>query len=478
MSSSRRHTVPRQLYDLPQRKLEKIDRKLQHDGYNVGGANKLKMAIEQQTQQTTKMEKIATVAADLASSLLSKQQSEQQLIRSVPMVKQYKTQEVYSNALVERETTATTATATTAVIVSHTAEQIASLPLLAPFKIKNPNESTIVNTIINEQHAYDSMLAYVQREEELRSELQKVKSGNNEDSNKDGEKNNKDADGSNSKALVTTSNSNNNNNAKGGKKKRKQQKLKELESNIDTTKVKELESQIDLISLAVNQQRVNLEQFANWTKAMLQAEYSKLVITLDPESKRYNDLDESIDFLCPRLNKHNYGGSSNGNEISNLFTNDGTEEYFHEQRLTYVKELIPVIQKVGTKSTIEDLDVLPYLQKFQCTSSSSSVGDNSGAAGQSSPIITALIDEMYQLQITEGVRSRIGKEPTKAEYKVLKHVEEMLDRKEIVTSELVRKHYRKRSIKLHPDRNGEVRYVYMLYFVRWDGVAVTVVIGV
>ena len=476
MSSSRRHTVPRQLYDLPQRKLEKIDRKLQHDGYNVGGANKLKMAIEQQTQQTTKMEKIATVAADLASSLLSKQQSEQQLIRSVPMVKQYKTQEVYSNDLVERETTATTAT--TAVIVSHTAEQIASLPLLAPFKIKNPNESTIVNTIINEQHAYDSMLAYVQREEELRSELQKVKSGNNEDSNKDGEKNNKDADGSNSKALVTTSNSNNNNNAKGGKKKRKQQKLKELESNIDTTKVKELESQIDLISLAVNQQRVNLEQFANWTKAMLQAEYSKLVITLDPESKRYNDLDESIDFLCPRLNKHNYGGSSNGNEISNLFTNDGTEEYFHEQRLTYVKELIPVIQKVGTKSTIEDLDVLPYLQKFQCTSSSSSVGDNSGAAGQSSPIITALIDEMYQLQITEGVRSRIGKEPTKAEYKVLKHVEEMLDRKEIVTSELVRKHYRKRSIKLHPDRNGEVRYVYMLYFVRWDGVAVTVVIGV
>ena len=477
MSSSRRHTVPRQLYDLPQRKLEKIDRKLQHDGYNVGGANKLKMAIEQQTQQTTKMEKIATVAADLASSLLSKQQSEQQLIRSVPVVKQYKTQEVYSNALVERETTATTATATTAVIVSHTAEQIASLPLLAPFKIKNPNESTIVNTIINEQHAYDSMLAYVQREEELRSELQKVKSGNNEDSNKDGEKN-KDADGSNSKALVTTSNSNNNNNAKGGKKKRKQQKLKELESNIDTTKVKELESQIDLISLAVNQQRVNLEQFANWTKAMLQAEYSKLVITLDPESKRYNDLDESIDFLCPRLNKHNYGGSSNGNEISNLFTNDGTEEYFHEQRLTYVKELIPVIQKVGTKSTIEDLDVLPYLQKFQCTSSSSSVGD-SGAAEQSSPIITALIDEMYQLQITEGVRSRIGKEPTKAEYKVLKHVEEMLDRKEIVTSELVRKHYRKRSIKLHPDRNGEVReYLYMLYFVRWDGVAVTVVIGV
>ena len=139
MSSSRRHTVPRQLYDLPQRKLEKIDRKLQHDGYNVGGANKLKMAIEQQTQQTTKMEKIATVAADLASSLLSKQQSEQQLIRSVPMVKQYKTQEVYSNDLVERETTATTATATTAVIVSHTAEQIASLPLLAPFKIKNPN---------------------------------------------------------------------------------------------------------------------------------------------------------------------------------------------------------------------------------------------------------------------------------------------------------------------------------------------------
>ena len=216
---------------------------------------------------------------------------------------------------------------------------------------------------------------------------------------------------------------------------------------------------------------------------MLQAEYSKLVITLDPESKRYNDLDESIEFLCPRLNKHNNSGSGtgSGNEISNLFTNDGTEEYFHEQRLTYVKELIPVITKVGPQHTIEDLDMLPYLQKFQCTSNAS-VSD---LGTSSSIIVKALIDEMYQLQITEGVRSRIGKEPTKAEYKVLKHVEEMLDRKEIVTSELVRKHYRKRSIKLHPDRNGEVRYVYFIcfWFVLYEcmniafGETITFVIG-
>ena len=70
MSSSRRHTVPRQLYDLPQRQLEKIDRKLQHDGYNVGRANKLKMAIEELEKILMKLGHTTTVLPALKKSLL------------------------------------------------------------------------------------------------------------------------------------------------------------------------------------------------------------------------------------------------------------------------------------------------------------------------------------------------------------------------------------------------------------------------
>ena len=180
----------------------------------------------------------------------------------------------------------------------------------------------------------------------------------------------------------------------------------------------------------------------NKTTAMLQAEYSKLVITLDPESQQYADLEESLAFLCPRL------GTSD--------SSDGTEDYYHEQRLTYVKELIPVINGDNGRSLTgpcvrhspDSFTALPYLKKFQCCGEE---GDKEVA-----PIIAALVDEMYQLSITDGVRKRLEKQlDDDAKRKVLKHVEEVLALKEVITNDLVKKHYRKRSIKLHPDRNGE-----------------------
>lgn len=316
-----------------------------------------------------------------------------------------------------------------------TAEEIATLPLIKPFQIKNPAQSTIINTIINEQHTHDSLLLLIQQREKLHKESLKIE-------NDDVKEQKKDNKSSNKGVLVSKGGGG------GGGKKNKIQLSKEA-----IQQMKDIDNQIEIIQRTIDEQRQVLVQFTNWTKAMLQAEYSKLVISMDMDSPQYIELEEALSFLCPRE-----GGSIGGRP------NDGTEEYFHEQRLAYVKELIPVIKKIGDKGSItpEAFLTLPYLQKFQCCDET---GTGSSPGESQSPIINALMDEMYQLSITEGIRIRLDKQlDDMAKLKVMKHVEEMLDRKEIVTSELVRKHYRKRSIKLHPDRNGEVRVVFVLFF--------------
>lgn len=299
------------------------------------------------------------------------------------------------------------------IITTHGALEVAALPLLLPFQIKKPNESTIINTIINEQHAADTLAAVLKQEERLRSELQKAK--------------NKDDDAGGKKPGGDTNDGKKNASVPATKGKSKKNSKKNSSNNANSEQVKEIERKHVAAALTIQQCRVNLGQFAGWTKAMLQAEYSKLAVTLDEGSQHYSDLEEAFSFLCPRLN-----------------TADGTEDYYHEQRLAYVKEMIPVMKKVGEKNFATSLISLPYLKKFH-------------ADEPESPIVAALIDEMHQLAITEGVRVRLEKQlDDPAKFKVLKHAEEMLDQKEIETSELVRKHFRKRSIKLHPDRNGEV----------------------
>ena len=316
-----------------------------------------------------------------------------------------------------------------------TAEEIATLPLIKPFQIKNPSQSTIINTIINEQHTHDSLLLLIQQREKLHKESLKIE-------NDDVKEQKKDNKSSNKGVLVSKGGGG------GGGKKNKIQLSKEA-----IQQMKDIDNQIEIIQRTIDEQRQVLVQFTNWTKAMLQAEYSKLVISMDMDSPQYIELEEALSFLCPR--EGGIGGP-----------NDGSEEYFHEQRLAYVKELIPVIKKIGDKGSItpEAFLTLPYLQKFQCCDETTTTG----SPGESqSPIINALMDEMYQLSITEGIRIRLDKQlDDMAKLKVMKHVEEMLDRKEIVTSELVRKHYRKRSIKLHPDRNGEVSCFCIVFWVR------------
>ncbi|EJK76033.1 hypothetical protein THAOC_02224 [Thalassiosira oceanica] len=273
-----------------------------------------------------------------------------------------------------------------------TPDDMARLPLLQPFQIQNPSTSNVVTTLMNEQTTADTLAALIKKEEKLRSELQKAKGG---DDDKDGKK--------------------------GGKAKKGKSKAS---SSANAAKIKELEQQIDTMQLTLHQIRQNLTQYCNWTVGMLQGEYSKLAVTLDPESERYADLEEAISFLCPRVK-----------------TEEG-DSYDHDQRLAYVRETLPVLKKIKSDVPPSALVEFPYLKKFQCDD-------------PASPIISALMDEMHQLQITEQIRTRLEKTKDASRLRVLKHAEDQLDTREVATSELVRKFYRKKSIKLHPDRNGE-----------------------
>jgi hypothetical protein len=53
-------------------------------------------------------------------------------------------------------------------------EDVANLPLLLPFEIRNPSESVLIQAIVNEQHASDALVAAMECEETLRTELQKA----------------------------------------------------------------------------------------------------------------------------------------------------------------------------------------------------------------------------------------------------------------------------------------------------------------
>jgi hypothetical protein len=307
--------------------------------------------------------------------------------------------------------------------VSYNSSDVANLPLLLPFAFKNPPESIVIRAIMNEQHAADALANAMKREEALRNELQKAKSSgdhHHQQENADvvvgggSRKNSSSHSGGGGGALLVAAKKNPKSRQPAGK------------SSAASSRIREIEFQIEGATQAIAQIRARVSDSASWTRAMLQSEYSKRAVLLDTESRSFAELEEAFHFLVARV------ASSEA----------GHDEYYHEQRVMYVNEMLPVMKRVGERDARESLSALPYVQKFQADES----------------MIDAMIDEMHQLVITQGLRSRLekrmGSDPAK--FKVLKHAEEMLDRREIETGELVRKHYRKRSIKLHPDRNGEV----------------------
>ncbi len=297
--------------------------------------------------------------------------------------------------------------ATTATQVAYGAADVANLPLLLPFQIRIPAESALIASIMNEQQASITLAAAMKREEKLRTDLQKAASSSSSDDKNELATKNK--GGSRNAAIIANS--------------------KKRGRSVATVAVmKTIQNQIQAQQHVVAQCQQNLVTVTTCTRAMVQAEYSKRAVILDPESRQYRDLEEAYLFFSARI------GKKDGVPI------DDPDNYYHEQRIAYVREMLPIMRKVGTYDTRESIAELPYVRQAQCEDA----------------LLDAFRDEKYKLAIAEGLRRRLDKNCDYAKNKVLRHAEELLTRSEVEASDLVRKWYRRRSVKLHPDRNGEV----------------------
>lgn len=318
--------------------------------------------------------------------------------------------------------------ASTTTPVSYGAVDVANLPLLLPFQIRNPTESALITALMNEQHASETLVAAMKREETLRTELQKAASSSLDDKNENANTVNRNASSSSSPAsgvcakATKKTGCGGNATANNSKKKGKSAKTVVL--------MKTIQNQIQVQQHVVTQCQQNLASASNWTRAMVQAEYSKRAVVLDPESQQYRDLEEAYLFFSARV------GKNDG------VPTDEPDEFYHELRIAYVKEMLPVMKKVGSRgdTTRESIAALPYVRQFQCDVR----------------LLHAFRDELHQLAIAQGLRARFNQNRDPVKSKILHLVEEVRRRKEAETSELVRKWYRRRSVKLHPDKNGEV----------------------
>jgi len=340
--------------------------------------------------------------------------------------------------------TATTSAPSTTTTVSYNGMDVANLPLLIPFQIRNPNESVLVKAIFNEQHASDALAAAMKVEETLRAELQKASSSSLDD---------KDENNAGKKGTAPG----------GGKKKVKSVRTIALMKAVENDIAKQLR--------IIGQCQQDLEGATQYTCVLLQTEYTKNAVCLDPESRQYAILDEAYTFLYARTTTPsslanaeisqmmNNGSSTNPQEHHSYVEQlSSVATHYHEQRLAYVREMLPIMKKVmggiimvGNSVAVEarrnSIAALPYIHKFQ----------------SEQVLVDAISDEMYQLAITQALRARFGESKknrdnldTGAKNKVLRLAEDMLMARENETSELVRKWYRRRSVKIHPDRNGEV----------------------
>jgi hypothetical protein len=201
----------------------------------------------------------------------------------------------------------------------------------------------------------------------------------------------------------------NNKTATGKNNKKKRPTTKSLDIKIET-----LELQLAQCSHSLLAARSDLSHLSNFTRSALQCEYSKIVVTLSPSDERYESLEMAVDYL-----------------------------FDEEDRCVYFREMMGVMKKIQKEKRLSVAIVdLPLIKQFQC--------DN-----LSSPLTRSLMDELHQLYITEEVRVRCKDSTSRSKAKLLKYAEESLSSISGAVQDLIKKHYRKKSIKLHPDRKGE-----------------------
>ena len=132
--------------------------------------------------------------------------------------------------------------------------------------------------------------------------------------------------------------------------------------------------------------------------------------------------------------------SASGEE-HDLFGSAYKELWDNDKRHLYVKEMIPVMKQVGEENNVDDVIQLPYVRLFQITDAQS-------------PIVSALVTDQHLLEIHTELSKRIAK-PDSEQKKLIKSAEVALSKHSEATIALIQKHYRRQSVKIHPDRKGE-----------------------
>ena len=168
--------------------------------------------------------------------------------------------------------------------------------------------------------------------------------------------------------------------------------------------------------------RSDLSHLTHFTRTALQSEYSKLIVTLDPESEAYTALEEAVEYL-----------------------------FRDEERCVYFVEMCAVLKKIDVCKNV--VGTLPLVKELQCD-----------------PSLIALLErELYLYAIHEAIKVRCKESnhhhpncshsglsnlsPPKA--KLLKYTLDTFTSSSIKVVDGIKRHYRKKSIKLHPDRQGE-----------------------
>ena len=305
--------------------------------------------------------------------------------------------------------------------------EIANLPLLQPFRtvtFPNPESTQLIQALHTEQEVANVVELYRNRVTTLREERSKLIS-EAEKSAKD-HKDQQSANNSNSSSGATGGNAN-----KSQKLKKKDNKPK-LSQQVQS-KLKQMDNEIRNNDDMASRYQQELLLHTQYTRGIFQMAYTKIAMRLETQNATaatIDALEESFAFFCPRQTIQ-----------SNIINNQDQELWDDSQRVAYVREMCPVMRAHHRPSSA-GLFSLPYVTKFQCTP-------------ETSGVVMAILDELYQKTITEEMKTRMKDVTDEAKLKVLRHCEDMLEKKTELTTELVRKHYRKKSIRLHPDRNGE-----------------------
>eukprot|EP00956_Cyclotella_meneghiniana_P036141 scaffold122207_cov35-Cyclotella_meneghiniana.AAC.1 len=187
--------------------------------------------------------------------------------------------------------------------------------------------------------------------------------------------------------------------------------------------------------MALDAARQDLLHYSNFARSAFQCEYSKLIVTLDPNSSQYLELEESTDYLF----------------------NDADRIHYNREMIYILSKKIKYDKEEYTKG----VGCLPLMTTFQCESNS--------------VLLKALMEELWVYTLGEEVKSR-NKDTTvggntittsstainnnyngssSSKLKLLKYTTEIMNKSTNTVNELIKKHYRKKSIKLHPDRVGE-----------------------